>query len=120
MKQIRTRSTCVQLTSAIVRTNVFVLLLVNGECSKGCICSRVLLTDLTESFITCSTLDGKPKLIFCGFCRGGNREPDYAKEMSTLSLEDKPTRTSTTTTTTNGFERMNKTNEQFFSQKESF
>ena len=51
----RTRNTCAQLTSASVRTNVFVLLLVNGECSEGCICSSVLLTDLTESFITCST-----------------------------------------------------------------
>ncbi len=44
-------NTCAQLTSASVRTNVFVLLLVNGECSEGCICARVLLADLTESIM---------------------------------------------------------------------
>jgi hypothetical protein len=51
------------------------------DCSDGCICSRVLLADLTEPFITCSTLDGKPKLFFCDLCRGGKREPEYAKEI---------------------------------------
>ena len=29
-----------------------------------------LLADLTDPFITCSTLDGKPKIFFCDLCRG--------------------------------------------------
>jgi hypothetical protein len=33
----------------------------NCECSEGCICARVLLADLTESFITCRTLDEQTK-----------------------------------------------------------
>ncbi len=68
---------------------------------------------MTGPFKTCRTLDGKPKLFFCDLCRGIKREPDYAKEISSLSLGTKAT-----STTLNGFERMNKTNEQFFSQKE--
>jgi hypothetical protein len=89
------------------------------ECSEGCICARVLLTDLTEPFKTCHTLDEKPKIFFCDFCRGGNREPGYAKEMSTLPLEDKATPTTTTTTRrTTGSERTDKTRKKFFSQKE--
>jgi len=73
----------------------------------------VRLTELTEPFKTCSTLDEKPKIFFCDLCRGGKREPDYAKEIAALSSGTKAT-----STTLNGFERMDKTNEQFFSQKE--
>jgi hypothetical protein len=69
----------------------------------------VLLTDLTEQFKTCSTLDDKPKIFFCDFCRGGNIEPDYAKGIASLS---------TTTTTTNGSERMSKKKKNFFSENE--
>jgi hypothetical protein len=74
-----------KLTSASVRTNVFVLLLENASVQKN---ARVLLTDLTDPFITRRTLDEKPKIFFCDLCRGGNREPEYAKEMSTLLLEE--------------------------------
>ena len=85
------------------------------ECSEGCICARVLLADLTEPFKTCRTLDGKPKIFFCDLCRGGNREPGYAKGMSTLSFEDKAIPTTTRTT---GSEHTDKTRKKFFSQKE--
>ncbi len=73
----------------------------------------VRLIDLTDPFKACRTLDEKPKIFFCDLCRGGNREPDYAKEIASLSSGTKAT-----PTTLNGFERINKTDEKFFSQKE--
>jgi hypothetical protein len=39
----------------------------------------VLLTKLTDPFITCHTLENKPKIFFCDVCRGSKLEPDYAK-----------------------------------------
>ena len=39
----------------------------------------VLLTKLTDPFITCQSLEDKPKIFFCDVCRGSKREPDYAK-----------------------------------------
>jgi hypothetical protein len=66
----------------------------------------VLLTDLTEPFKACSTLDGKPKIFFCDLSRGGNKEPGYAKGISSSS------------TTTNGSERMSTRRKKFFSEKE--
>jgi len=39
----------------------------------------VLLTELTDPFITCQSLDEKPKIFFCDVSRGSEREPDYAK-----------------------------------------
>jgi hypothetical protein len=79
----------------------------NNEKNELVVCAIdecVRLTDLTEPFKACSTLDEKPKIFFCDFCRGGNREPDYAKVMTSLSLEDKAT-----TVTTNGFKGTDQT-----------
>ena len=42
----------------------------------------VLLTKLTDPFITCRSLDDKPKIFVCDVCRGNKREPSYAKSFN--------------------------------------
>jgi len=87
----------------------------NNEKNELVVCAIdecVRLTDLTEPFKACSTLDEKPKIFFCDFCRGGNREPANDQEIPSLSFDDK------SIALTNGSKRMSKRRKKFFSETE--